>query len=88
MRFFFAAYCPTGNTALGYGYCPAGAIRLRCSSIAATPQYDSLLRLLPNGQYGADMHKKSTAIGLCSKLRLQSNHANKSYFDLISLGKQ
>ena len=51
------AYCPTGNTALA----PAialQAIRLRCSSIAATPQYDSPMRLLPHRQYGADMNKK------------------------------
>ena len=161
MRFFFAAYCPTGNTAPGSGYCPAGntptlfvycgcaairltyapiaprairrwppaialrAIRLRCSSIAATPQYDSPMRLLPHGQYGAGSgycpagntptlfvycgyaairlthapiaprairrrheQKKSTAKWLCSKMRLQSNNSNKSYFDFISLGKQ
>ena len=46
------------------------------------------MRLLPHGQYGDDMNKKSTAKWLCSKMRLQSNNSNKSYFDFISLGKQ
>ena len=46
------AYCPTGNTAPAQAIA-LRAIRLRCSSIAAAPQYDSPMRLLPHGQYGA-----------------------------------
>ena len=62
MRFFFAAYCPTGNTAPGSGYCPAGntptlfvycgcaAIRLTFAPIAPRA-IRRRLRLLPCGQY-------------------------------------